>query len=45
MLHRRGFCKALAMAPATLAAPMLMRSAFAENSFVCSSSLKSERIS
>src|ERR1700676_1244983 len=30
MLHRRGFCKALAMAPAALAAPMLMRSAFAD---------------
>src|ERR1700720_2097455 len=30
MLHRRDFCKALAMAPAALAAPMLMRSAFAD---------------
>src|SRR6202035_1771898 len=30
MLHRRGFCKALAIAPAALAAPMLMRSAFAD---------------
>src|SRR6202035_5497665 len=29
MLHRRGFCKALAMAPAAMAAPMLMRSALA----------------
>jgi NitT/TauT family transport system substrate-binding protein len=30
MLHRREFCKALAAAPAMLAAPMLMRSAFAD---------------
>ena len=30
MLHRRGFCKALVAAPAALAAPMLMRSAFAD---------------
>jgi len=30
MLHRRAFCKALATAPAAIAAPMLMRSAFAE---------------
>jgi NitT/TauT family transport system substrate-binding protein len=30
MLHRREFCKALAAAPAALAAPMLMRSAFAD---------------
>ncbi len=30
MLHRRDFCKALAAAPAALAAPMLMRSAFAD---------------
>jgi len=30
MLHRRDFCKALALAPAALAAPMLMRSAFAD---------------
>ena len=30
MLHRRAFCKALATAPATMAAPMLMRSAFAD---------------
>jgi NitT/TauT family transport system substrate-binding protein len=31
MLHRRGFCKALAIAPAALAAPMLMRSTFADD--------------
>ncbi len=30
MLHRRGFCKALAAAPAALASPMLMRSSFAD---------------
>ena len=30
MLHRREFCKALAVAPAMLAAPMLVRSAFAD---------------
>jgi NitT/TauT family transport system substrate-binding protein len=30
MLHRRSFCKALAAGPAALAAPMLMRSAFAD---------------
>jgi NitT/TauT family transport system substrate-binding protein len=30
MLHRRDFCKALATAPAALASPMLMRSAFAD---------------
>src|SRR5260370_38743928 len=30
MVHRRGFCKALATAPAAMAAPMLMRSAFAD---------------
>jgi NitT/TauT family transport system substrate-binding protein len=30
MLHRRSFCKALATASAALAAPMLMRSAFAD---------------
>jgi NitT/TauT family transport system substrate-binding protein len=30
MLHRRDFCKALASAPAVLTAPMLMRSAFAD---------------
>jgi NitT/TauT family transport system substrate-binding protein len=30
MLHRRDFCKALAIAPTALAAPMLMRSAFAD---------------
>jgi NitT/TauT family transport system substrate-binding protein len=30
MLHRRDFCKALATAPAAMAAPMLMRSAFAD---------------
>jgi NitT/TauT family transport system substrate-binding protein len=30
MLHRRGFCKALAAAPAVMAAPMLMRSSFAD---------------
>ena len=30
MLHRRGFCKALAATPAVIAAPMLMRSAFAD---------------
>src|SRR6266851_2739697 len=30
MLHRRAFCKALATAPAAMAAPMLMRSAFAD---------------
>jgi NitT/TauT family transport system substrate-binding protein len=30
MLHRRDFCKALAIAPAVTAAPMLMRSAFAD---------------
>jgi NitT/TauT family transport system substrate-binding protein len=30
MLHRRDFCKALAAAPAAMAAPMLMRSAFAD---------------
>ena len=30
MLHRREFCKALAAAPAALAAPMLMHSAFAD---------------
>jgi NitT/TauT family transport system substrate-binding protein len=30
MLHRRDFCKALAAAPAALAAPMLRRSAFAD---------------
>ncbi len=30
MLHRREFCKALAAAPAVLAAPMLRRSAFAD---------------
>jgi NitT/TauT family transport system substrate-binding protein len=29
-LHRRDFCKALAAAPAAMAAPMLMRSAFAD---------------
>jgi len=30
MLHRRGFCKALAAAPSVLASPMLMRSSFAD---------------
>jgi NitT/TauT family transport system substrate-binding protein len=30
MLHRRAFCKALATAPAAMAAPMLMRSALAD---------------
>ena len=30
MLHRRDFCKGLAAAPATLATPALMRSAFAD---------------
>src|ERR1700716_3278993 len=30
MLYRRDFCKALATAPAAMAAPMLMRSAFAD---------------
>jgi len=30
MLHRRGFCKALVAAPAVMAAPMLMRSSFAD---------------
>jgi NitT/TauT family transport system substrate-binding protein len=30
MLHRRDVCKALAIAPAVMAAPMLMRSAFAD---------------
>src|SRR3984893_16461973 len=30
MLHRRDFCKALATTPAAMAAPMLMRSAFAD---------------
>jgi NitT/TauT family transport system substrate-binding protein len=30
MLHRRGFCKALAAAPVALASPMLMRSSFAD---------------
>src|ERR1700730_3032912 len=30
MLHRRDFCKALVIAPAAMAAPMLMRSAFAD---------------
>ena len=30
MLHRRNFCKALATAPAALATPALMRSAFAD---------------
>jgi NitT/TauT family transport system substrate-binding protein len=30
MWHRRAFCKALATAPAAMAAPMLMRSAFAD---------------
>jgi len=30
MLHRRAFCKALATAPAAMAAPMLLRSAFAD---------------
>src|SRR5260370_10087523 len=30
MLHRRDFCKALAAAPAAMAAPMVMRSAFAD---------------
>ena len=30
MLHRRAFCKALATAPAAMAAPMLMRSRFAD---------------
>jgi NitT/TauT family transport system substrate-binding protein len=30
MLHRRGFCKALAAAPVVLASPMLMRSSFAD---------------
>jgi sulfonate transport system substrate-binding protein len=30
MLHRRDFCKALALTPTALAAPMLMRSAFAD---------------
>jgi hypothetical protein len=30
MLHRRDFCKALVIAPAVTAAPMLMRSAFAD---------------
>ncbi len=30
MLHRRGFCKALAAAPAAMATPMLMRSSFAD---------------
>jgi NitT/TauT family transport system substrate-binding protein len=30
MLHRRDFCKALVIAPTALAAPMLMRSAFAD---------------
>src|SRR5580700_3716008 len=30
MLHRRGFCKALAAAPAVLTSPMLMRSSFAD---------------
>ncbi|HTA99748.1 MAG TPA: ABC transporter substrate-binding protein [Bradyrhizobium sp.] len=29
-MHRRDFCKALAAAPAAMAAPMLMRSAFAD---------------
>jgi NitT/TauT family transport system substrate-binding protein len=29
-LHRRGFCKALAAAPAAFASPMLMRSSFAD---------------
>jgi NitT/TauT family transport system substrate-binding protein len=30
MLHRRGFCKALAAAPVAMASPMLMRSSFAD---------------
>ena len=30
MLNRRGFCKALAAAPAAMASPMLMRSSFAD---------------
>jgi len=30
MLHRRGFCKAIAGAPLALASPMLMRSSFAD---------------
>jgi NitT/TauT family transport system substrate-binding protein len=30
MLHRRGFCKALSAAPLAMAAPMLVRSAFAD---------------
>jgi NitT/TauT family transport system substrate-binding protein len=30
MLHRRDFCRALVAAPAAMAAPMLMRSAFAD---------------
>jgi NitT/TauT family transport system substrate-binding protein len=30
MLHRRGFCKAVAVAPVVLASPMLMRSSFAD---------------
>src|SRR5260370_9729555 len=30
MLHRRAFCQAVATAPAAMAAPMLMHSAFAE---------------
>jgi len=30
MLHRRGFCKALAAAPSAFASPMLMRSSFAD---------------
>jgi sulfonate transport system substrate-binding protein len=30
MLHRRGFCKALAASPAALASPMLVRSSFAD---------------
>jgi NitT/TauT family transport system substrate-binding protein len=30
MLHRRGFCKALAATPVALASPMLMRSSFAD---------------
>ncbi len=30
MIHRRTFCKALATAPAVLATPALLRSAFAD---------------